>query len=132
MARTATATKTTSAAANNPSWLNLTPFCERYYTNAYYGLRSAWSLVCRGTMKEKFDSEEFNEMFTIVFGKPDEKKFSAQDLGDTAIHYFGIGFKDLVRKNLQSLKNRKKQIAYQQQSKTQQQVVNQDYYDEQF
>lgn len=143
MARTATAAKKVTSDSNastastdgtntttttKPSWSVLETFQERFYTSAYFGLRDVWGKTCRAYLKEQFDWQEFNEAFSLVFGEVDEKRFSAVDLHDTAIHFFYLTFKDLVKRNLDNLKNRKK---YNSQPKNQSQNSAADY-DEQF
>lgn len=140
MARTATAKKattdtnstdstTTADSTNNttkPSWSVLGNFYERFYTNAYFGLKDVWGKTCRAYLKDEFDWDEFNQAFAEVFGEADERRWSAQDLHDTAVHIFYLGFKDLVKRNLDNLKKRK-QYTNSQSSKNQTSS-----YDEQF
>ncbi len=81
-------------------------YSDRLWTKAYYATRELQGICAKRSNPDSFDWKVFNSKFADVFGTPDARKASLDDLLAYAHKKFGMGVDELIEANVRSFQRR--------------------------
>lgn len=96
---------------------------ERLYAKIYYAIRERQGFLVRNAIGEKFTWNDFKVKFAEVFGTPEERKFSLEQILDYAMKKFGMSQDDLIEANNRSWQRRREWQAQEVQSMEQAEMM---------
>jgi hypothetical protein len=105
MAKTATALATIPEEALGE--FAVTDYTDRLYKKVYYSIRERQAFLARQQLSGQFDWQAFKEKFTQVFGSPEDRKYSLEQLLEYAAKKFGMSQENLVEANKRSWQRRR-------------------------
>lgn len=88
-------------------------FNDRIFSKVYYAIRERYGYTCKGLMGERFNWEDYKNIFTEAFGTSENPKYNLQQMLEYAQRKLGMNVSQLVEANKQSWQRRR---AYELQS----------------
>jgi hypothetical protein len=80
---------------------------DRLYAKIYYAIRDRQGFLARNAIGEKFTWNDFKVKFAEVFGTPENRQFTLEQMLDYAMKKFGMSQDDLIEANNRSWQRRR-------------------------